>query len=497
MGTPRTEPLKIKRFQVANFKRLSLVDITPQGDTVVLAGENEQGKSSVLDAIEWILRGKIAQPEQAVHRGKKKARGVMCLSDLAGNPVIFIEREATTNGGASVKVRWADEESETKAPQSLLDTFYSLVAMEPMKLGDMAASNPRKFADELRKLTGADTTAIDQQIARIEVQRTDASRELKSAKARADKAPTPNTFSPPHPDAPAEEVSVTELAGELERANEANRENERAHEAYNLADDAVTDATVAVERQQQQIEQFREQLRRAELEIERLRSVRQAAVDFRESQLEVCRGMQHFDVAPLRAKLEAADATNRKVRENAYARREHARLDAERAELRDEVEQRQTQYDKLDAQVGAAREKRLATIAAAKMPIPGLSFAEDGSVTYKDLPLEQASQAERYHVLTAICAAQNPQLRVILLRNAALLGPKYRQLFAELARDLKCQLWEEHVDTSIPGAVILEDGRIAKKVPDTEPPPPLPGKHEPRRPDGTVMTSDTEPAPEA
>ena len=49
--------MKIISLHAENFKRLSAVDITPQGDLVVLSGANEQGKSSVLDAIMSALCG--------------------------------------------------------------------------------------------------------------------------------------------------------------------------------------------------------------------------------------------------------------------------------------------------------------------------------------------------------------------------------------------------------------------------------------------------------
>ncbi len=470
----RTAPMKIKRFQIANFKRLSVVDITPQGDQVILAGENEQGKSSVLDAIEWILRGKVAQPEQAVHRGKKKARGVMCLSDLAGNPVLFIEREATTSGGASVKVRWADEDEDAARPQSLLDTFYSLVALEPQRLGDLAEREPKKFSEELRKLTGADTSKIDQQIAKCEAERLEAGREVKSAKARLDKAPMEwNPSKPAHPDAPAEEVSIHALVGERDTYLAVKRDNDGVREAWHRASSDHEVAKAQQEHALFQCDDLRRKLAAAEELYQAASRDVERLYDSRNVLGEKVKRLQDPDdlLAKVEQQLATAEETNRKVRENAYERKELARLDAERSKLVKEHETSQAKYDQHDQRIAKLREQRLAAIAAAKMPIPGLSFAEDGTVTYKDLPLDQASQAERYHVLTAICAAQNPQLRVIVLRNAALLGQKYRKLFAELARDMRCQLWEEHVDTSIPGAVILEDGRIAEKAPDTEPPP--------------------------
>lgn len=48
--------MKIIEFRAERFKRLTAVDITPAGNTVIISGKNGQGKSSVLDAI-WLALG--------------------------------------------------------------------------------------------------------------------------------------------------------------------------------------------------------------------------------------------------------------------------------------------------------------------------------------------------------------------------------------------------------------------------------------------------------
>ena len=43
--------MKIVKLTAENFKRLEAVEITPDGNTVLISGRNGQGKSSVLDSI--------------------------------------------------------------------------------------------------------------------------------------------------------------------------------------------------------------------------------------------------------------------------------------------------------------------------------------------------------------------------------------------------------------------------------------------------------------
>ena len=49
--------MRIISLQAENIKRLKAVEITPEGDIVVIAGRNGQGKTSVLDSIWYALGG--------------------------------------------------------------------------------------------------------------------------------------------------------------------------------------------------------------------------------------------------------------------------------------------------------------------------------------------------------------------------------------------------------------------------------------------------------
>ena len=92
--------------------------------------------------------------------------------------------------------------------------------------------------------------------------------------------------------------------------------------------------------------------------------------------------------------------------------------------------------------------------------VEGLGFDEEG-VTFNGLPFEQASHAERVRVSTAIGLALNPNLRVLLIRDAEKLDAVGMRLIAELAEEQDAQLWLERAGHSDPGGVVFDDGEIA------------------------------------
>ena len=63
-------PVKITAFEAENVKRIKAVQITPQiNGLTVIGGNNNQGKTSVLDAIAWALGGNKYRPETAQRDG--------------------------------------------------------------------------------------------------------------------------------------------------------------------------------------------------------------------------------------------------------------------------------------------------------------------------------------------------------------------------------------------------------------------------------------------
>ena len=60
--------MKINKLEIENVKRVKAVKIEPTANGLtIIGGKNNQGKTSVLDAIAWALGGDKFRPSQA-HR---------------------------------------------------------------------------------------------------------------------------------------------------------------------------------------------------------------------------------------------------------------------------------------------------------------------------------------------------------------------------------------------------------------------------------------------
>ena len=105
---------------------------------------------------------------------------------------------------------------------------------------------------------------------------------------------------------------------------------------------------------------------------------------------------------------------------------------------------------------------KAAAIAAAKMPVDGIGFG-DGIVTLNGIPFDQASQAEQISTSMALAMAANPRLRIVLIRDAALLDDDSWKIVTETAEKYDCQVWLETVNSDRPGAIVIEDGHVRQE----------------------------------
>ncbi len=62
--------MKINKLEIENVKRVKAVKIEPTANGLtIIGGNNNQGKTSVLDAIAWALGGDKYRPSQAQREG--------------------------------------------------------------------------------------------------------------------------------------------------------------------------------------------------------------------------------------------------------------------------------------------------------------------------------------------------------------------------------------------------------------------------------------------
>lgn len=418
----KTESLRIVSLQASNIKKLKAITIAPTGNVVTLTGPNGSGKSSVLDSIWYALGGKENICDQPVRRGASSASTVVKIGTPAGEVQLVCTRKISS-AGTSIQVTDAEGRPQS-SPQTLLDRLIGNLSFDPLEFARMG-DKPR--VETLRKLVGLDFQKEDQERQKLYDDRTLINREKDRLQATLNSNPIPK-------DAPSARVSVQDLMAKLSEALTGNQANDKAR-------DAVKSAQLA-------LDAFERQRKTAEEVLRKALAAEQAATEQLKTATAAASNLTDTDLAPIRQAIGNAEAQNALFEQSERAKNAEAQWadkDKESRRLTDKIE--------------AIDRGKQEALAAAKFPLPGLSFDENG-VVYGGLPFAQASTGEQLRVSVAVGMALNPRLRVIFIRDGSLIDEAGLALIAELAKENEYQVWIETVRSADPTAVVIEDGEV-------------------------------------
>ena len=403
---------RIIRLESTNYKRLKAVEIAPDpdGNLVIVAGKNGQGKTSILDSITAALGGVNAKTTpKPIRDGEERAEIVLETEDLV------ITRRFTASGSTLV-VKSPDGAVYPKGQAKLSDMLGSL-SLDPLAFTQLSDR------EQLATLLGLvelpfDPDKLEAERAAIYQQRTDANRVAKQQQA----AVASIQITPEMAD--LKPVSVNDLFTQIEVAQALKRDYEadvREH-AENVAE----------------VERLRKELAAAEAEL----VTTGAAV-------ESWQGAAIPDVAALREQIANAEQINESVRTfEAWTKASDAWGQTARI------------AEDLTAKLEAIDKQKRDGLAAAKFP-GGLPLGfDDTGVLLNGIPFKQASGAEQLRVSLAMAIALNPKLRVIRIADGSLLDSDNLALVESVAKANDFQVWIEMVGDGDGRGIIIEDGAV-------------------------------------
>ena len=427
----------ITALEAENVKRIKAVALTPAPTGLTLVGgNNNQGKTSVLDALAWALGGDRFRPDAAQRDG---AIAPAHLKVTLSNGVV-VERKGKN---ASLTVT---DPTGRRSGQQLLNAFVEPLALDLPRFMD--ASDKEK-ADILLRIIGigAELHTRDLEIKGLYDKRTFTGQLAAQKKHFAEEMIS-------YPEAPDEPVSASELIRQQQDILARNGENQRLRAQYAELE--------------QQVQQCVDELKRTR---ERIATLQQLADELdakhtklfnqRETARKTVSQLQDESTAELEASIRDIEETNRKVRAN---------LEKSRAE--DEAAQYASEYDKLTEQISKKRAERMALLDGADLPLPGLSV-EDGVLTYKGKHWRDMSGSDQLRVAAAIVRRLNPDCGFVLLDKLEQMDMTTLQEFSAWLEAEGLQAIATRVSTGSECQIIIEDGMVKDAVPPvTEKPQP-------------------------
>lgn len=347
--------MKINRLEIENVKRIKAVKLEPvQNGLTIIGGDNQQGKTSVLDSIAWALGGERYKPSQSTREGSMVPPNL----HIVMNNGLVVERK-----GKNSALKVTDPNGQ-KAGQQLLNEFVEQLALDLPRF--MEASGTEK-AKVLLQIIG-----VGPQLAELEQEEKELYQERLYVGRTADQKEKFAKEQPYYPDVPRDLVSPSELIRQQQEILAKNGENQRKRD---------------------QAAQLRDSVKRAHEEVIRLSELLEAA---KQKHLQLVKDLDIAETSAkdltdqsteeLEANISNIEEINRKVRAN---------LDKEKAE--DDAKEYRTKYDNLTKQLEETRDKKNELLTSAELPLPELSV-KDGELVYKGQKWDNMSGAERLKV---------------------------------------------------------------------------------------------------
>lgn len=411
------ESVKINTLELENVKRIRAVAMEPSpAGLTVIGGDNNQGKTSVLDTIAWALGGDRYKPTNAT----RDSSAIPPRIKITLSNGLIVERSGKNS---ALKVT---DPNGRKSGQQLLNSFVEELALNLPKFME---SPDREKANTLLQIIG-----VGDQLRELERKETEVYNRRRVVGQEADRKKKFALEMPFYPDAPDEPVSALELIQRQQQILAINGENQR---------------------KRQMVEQLTYQRNRMAAELDSLEDkLKHLQEDYRvccedlKIAYKCAEDLHDESTAQIEEDLQNIETINIKVRANA---------DRERAEQ--EAQRYRQQYDDLTGELEDTRQAKVDLLKGAKLPLPGLGV-EEGYLTYKGKRWDCMSGSDQLKVATAIVRALNPQCGFVLVDKLEQFDLPTLRSFGQWAESEGLQIIATRVSTGPECSVIITDGMI-------------------------------------
>lgn len=418
------ESIKINKLEIENVKRIKAVKIEPTANGLtIVGGNNNQGKTSVLDSIAWALGGDKFRPSQAQREGSM----IPPILHLVLSNGLVVERKGKNS---SLKVT---DPSGRKGGQQLLNEFVEQLALDLPKFME---SSGKEKAQTLLKIIG-----VGDQLEVLDRKEKELYNSRLAIGQIADRKEKFAKEQPYYPEAPKELISPSELIRQQQEILARNGENQRKR-------DRLNEITMNKHRVFDDIGRLDEQIAALQKQKEQLTEEYNQAVRDEETARKTVLELQDESTDELEASLANIEEINRKVRAN---------MDKDKAE--DDALDYRKQYQELTEQINETRKSKTDLLQSASLPLPELSV-KDGELVYKGQQWDNMSGSDRLKVSTAIVRKLNPKCGFVLLDKLEQMDRETLNEFGQWLEQEGLQAIATRVSTGDECSIIIEDGYV-------------------------------------
>ncbi|MBQ9898528.1 MAG: AAA family ATPase [Ruminococcus sp.] len=401
-------PVTINTFELENVKRIKAVALepSPTGLTII-GGRNEQGKTSVLDALSWALGGEKYRPSKAQREGSVIPPS---LKVTLSNGIV-VERKGKNS---ALKVT---DPNGNKSGQQLLNSFIETLALD---LPQFMNATPKEKANILLRIIG-----VGDKLYELEHREQELYNKRHTIGQIADQKTKFAAEMEHFEGVPEIPVSASQLIAQQQEILARNGENQRMRQHKEQCD--------------RELEQARQALDEAKRRFAQAQANAATAAKSAEDLVDE-------STAELEQNIAGIETLNAKIRAN---------LDKAKAE--EKAKEYSDQYAALTAEIEETCKAKYELLHGADLPLEGLSV-EDGELTFNDQKWDNMSGSQQLRVATAIVRRLNPECGFVLLDKLEQMDTQTLADFGAWLEAEGLQAIATRVSDGDECSIIIEDG---------------------------------------
>ena len=373
--------MKLIGLSIDNLKKIRAMELTfnEKGITEIKGG-NEQGKSTVLDAIEILLRGKKRITPDVITHGEDKTVIEEILK--SGEDEYVVKRVIKKGKSPTLKITKNGGKFNDK-PETFLSNLVDKLTFND---DDFARKSDDEKLKYMKDFAGIDFKMIDLEIDDIYSERTVVGREVKK-------------FGDIKLPEKVERVSLSDLFEERKKLIEFNLKCDEEHEIYkahvsnlnglkedysNIVEE-ISSLTAQIKELNKQVKPLTDRIQKGDTFIEKLEK----------------KQLEKKDLTPIEEKIQSVETINEQATayENALADKKSKK-------------EKETEYDELSEKLSDLNKNKSKQLSEAKLPVKGLEIRLDG-LFFNDTRCNNWSQSETLDISRDLLKARNPELKAV------------------------------------------------------------------------------------
>ena len=434
----------IKKLQLLNFQVIEKFDAEFNGNVYFVTGDNELGKSTLLKAIGALLTG---QRDEVLRNGASKGFAKMVVGDDGEEYDVQLSfTEANPRGTLTIKQMTTGMQTNNVTMLQKIFGYQDFDAVEFIRWSETAEGRRKQIAivkGLLPEAVRARIEEIDTEVARLKEVRTGLNRDVKTfaslEKAAAEKL---------EPGDAKRYTSRIDVTGLMQQQQQNTQLIEKAKTVRAALAQRTEQLEAIPNREKALGELFDKEQAAAESELNEARmryearmkeakgsyakaldalGQERAVLEDRKKKAQAWLqqyeeiGVEKNDVSELLKNTEAHNAKCAEVEKWQEWKNQHEAVKAE--------------AEKIENNIASYAIERAGLVSSAELPIPGLSFTDDG-LELGGIPFVpgKVSDSQAMEIAAKLVIASNPTVKVFRIARGESLGAKRLEAIVEMAR---------------------------------------------------------------